>query len=145
MRLRPLAITSLVAVAAAGALAPAVAAPAKPKPITVSYEVGPLTPDPTPIALGEVCAPATPTAIHAEPIKVPAKGTLKVTIAFDGDWALGLRDAKKGTRLAESDGGMPLDAESMQVKFKKATEVLIESCNFAGGPMATVTYTFTYA
>ena len=138
--LRTVAITSMVAVAAAGALTPALAAP---KPTTTTYEVGPLTPDPTPIALGEICAPATPTAIHAEPFKVPGAGTLKVDIAFEGDWALGLRDAKKGTRLGESDGGMPLDPEQMTVKFKKATEVLVESCNFAGAPTATVTLTFT--
>lgn len=142
MRLRTAAVTALAAVAAAGILAPATAAP---KPTTTKYEVGPLTPDPTPIALGEICAPATPTAIHAEPFKVPGAGTLKVDIAFTGDWALGLRDAKKGTRLSESDGGLPQDPEQMTVKFKKATEVLVESCNFAGGPNATVTLTFTPA
>ena len=144
MRLRTLAVTSLVAVAAAGALAPASAA-VNNKPTTYEYEVGPLTPDPSPIALGEICAPVTPSAIHAEPFKVPGPGTLKVDIDFVGDWALGMRDAKKGTRLAESDGGTPETDESMQVKFKKATEVLIESCNFAGGPNATVTAVFTPA
>lgn len=45
MRARTVAVTSLAAVAAAGSLAPAVAGP---KPITKTYEVGPLTPDPTP-------------------------------------------------------------------------------------------------
>ena len=144
MRLRTVAVTSLVAVAAAGTLAPALAAPATPKPIKKTYEVGPLTPDPTPIA-GDICDPATPTARHSEPFKIPAAGTLKVDIDFVGDWALAMRDAKKDTRLAESDGGTPETDESMQVKFKKATEILIDSCNFAGGPTATVDLVFTFA
>ena len=142
MRLRTVAITSLVAVAAAGSFVPATAAPKKP--ITKTYEVGPLTPDPTPIALGEICAPATPTAIDAESFKVPGPGKLKVDIDFVGDWALGMRDAK-GNRLAESDGGTPETDESMQVKFKKAGDVVIEACNFAGAPTATVTLVFTPA
>lgn len=144
MRLRTVAITSLLAVVAAGSLAPAVAGPSKPKPITKTYTATALTPDPTPIA-GDICTPALPTARHSEPFKVPAAGRLKVDIEFTGDWALGLRDAKSGAQLASSDGGSPLDDEVMQVKFKKATEVLIDACNFAGGPTATVTYTFTYA
>jgi hypothetical protein len=142
MRLRTAAITSLIAVAAAGTLTPALAAPAK-KPITKTYSVGPLTPDPTPI-LGDICDPVSPTARHSEPFKVPAAGRLKVDIKFTGDWALALRD-KKGARLAESDGASPETPESMDVKFKKATEVLIDSCNFAGAPTASVTYTFTFA
>ncbi len=141
MRLRTVAATSLVAVVAAGTLAPALAAP--PKTITVTYEVGPLTPDPTPIA-GDVCTPALPTAIDATEFKVPAAGRLKVNIDVVGDWALGMRDAK-GKRLAESDGGTPETVESMDVKFKKAGVVTVESCNFAGAPTGTVTLTFTYA
>ena len=143
MRLRTAAVTALVAVAAAGALAPAGAAP-KPKPITKTYEVGPLLPDPTPI-LGDVCTPTIEQARHAEPFKVPAAGRLKVTIEFTGDWALGMRDKKKGTQIASSDGSTPETPESMDVKFKRATEVFIDACNFAGAPTATVTYTFTYA
>lgn len=142
MRLRTAAITSLVAVAAAGStLAPVSAAP---KPVVTKYQVGPLTPDPTPIALGEICAPATPSAIDAREYKVPAAGRLKVDIDFVGDWALGLRDAK-GKRLAESDGSSPETDETMDVKFKKAGTVVVEACNFAGGPTATVTLTFTPA
>ena len=143
MRIRTAAAASLALVVATGALVPAVAAPPKPKPIKGSYGVGPLTPDPTPIALGEVCAPATPSAIDKRQLKIPAAGTLKVDLDFTGDWALGLRDAK-GARLAESDGGTPETDESMQVKFKKATTVTIEACNFAGAPTATVSYLFTY-
>lgn len=140
MHARTAAVVSLALVAAGGALVPASAAP---KPITKTYSVGPLTPDPTPAAR-DICDPVTPTARHTEPFKVPAAGTLKVDIEFQGDWALGLRDAK-GARLAESDGSDLLVDESMQAKFKKPTEVLIDACNFAGAPTATVTYTFTFA
>jgi hypothetical protein len=60
------------------------------------------------------------------------------------DWALALLDGK-GKRLAESDGGTPTDKESMQVKFKKKTDVIIRSCNFAGTPTSEITYLFTFA
>lgn len=76
---------------------------------------------------------------------MPAAGRLKVDIEFVGDWALAMRDKKKGTRLAESDGASPETPESMDVKFKRATEVFIDSCNFAGGPTAKGSYVFTPA
>lgn len=143
MRTRTALAASLTAVVAVGALSPAVAGPKPtPKPIKMTYTAS-ATPDPTPIAF-EICQPVTPTARHTTPFKVPAAGTLAITIAMTGDWALGLR-TKSGSTLASSDGGGPTDAESIQMKFKKATEVLIDACNFAGGPTAQVSYTFTYA
>ena len=142
MRLRTAAVTSLVAVAAAGTLAPALAAPPK-KPITKTYTATAATPDPSPVA-GDICDPALPSAKHEEKFTVPAAGTLKVTMVQELDWALALLDSK-GKRLAESDGGTPTDVESMQVKFKKKTDVIIRSCNFAGTPTSEITYTFTFA
>ncbi len=139
MRLRTVAIASLVAVTAAGAFAPAVAAP---KQIKKTYTAAAPTPDPTPIAR-DICDPLLPGAKHEEKFTVPAAGTLKVTMKQDLDWALALLDGK-GKRLAESDGPGLTDAESMQVKFKKKTDVVIRACNFAGGPTATVTYVFTF-
>ena len=141
MRLRTVAATSMVAVAAAGTLAPALAAPAKP--ITKTYTATAATPDPTPAA-GDICDPALPSSKHEEKFTVPAAGTLKVTMVQELDWALALLDSK-GKRLAESDGGTPTDKEAMQVKFKKATDVVIRSCNFAGTPTSEITYTFTFA
>lgn len=142
MRVRTAAITSLVAVAAAGSFTPALAGPT-PKPIKKTYTAS-ATPDPTPIALSEPCQPTIPSARHTTPFKVPAAGTLAITIKMDLDWALGLR-TKSGSTLAASDGPGPTDAESIQMKFKKPTEVLIDACNFAGSLTAEVTYTFTYA
>ena len=143
MRIRTALTVSLGAVVAVGALSPASAAP---KPITKTYTAS-ATPDPSPAATpagGKVCQPVTPSARFTEPFKVPAAGTLAITIKMTGDWALGLR-TKSGSTLASSDGAMPQDAESIQTKFKKPTEVLIDSCNFTGAPTAEVTYTFTYA
>ena len=142
MRVRTATTTALVAVVAAGALSPALAGPT-PKPIKKTYTAS-ATPDPTPIALSEPCQPAIPSARHSTPFKVPAAGTLAITIKMEGDWALGLR-TKSGSTLAASDGPGPTDAEAIQHKFKKATEVLIDACNFAGAPTAAVTYVFTYA
>lgn len=142
MHLRTAAVTSLVAVAAAGTLTPALAGP-KPKPITKTYTATAPTPDPTPIA-GDICDPLLPSAKHEEKFTVPAAGTLKVTAKHELDWALALLDGK-GSRLAESDGSDPTQQESMQVKFKKKTDVVIRACNFAGRPTAEITYVFTFA
>ena len=140
MRLRTVVVTSLVAVIAAGTLAPASAGP---KPITKTYTATAPTPDPTPIA-GDICDPLLPSAKHEEKFTVPAAGTLKVTAKHELDWALALLDGT-GKRLAESDSGDPVAQESMQVKFKKKTDVVIRSCNFAGPPTAEITYVFTFA
>lgn len=141
MRLRTAAVSSLVVVTAAGAaLAPAAA---NQKPITKTYTATAPTPDPSPVA-GDICDPALPSAKHEEKFTVPAAGTLKVTAKHELDWALALLDGS-GKRLAESDSGDPVAQESMQVKFKKKTDVVIRACNFAGPPTAEITYVFTFA
>ena len=140
MRLRTLAVTSLVAVAAAGPLAPAMAAP--PKPIVKKYDAT-ATPDPTTSNVTEICDPVTPTAKHSTEFKVPAAGTLKVELGNTLDWALGLRVG--GKLVASADGGTPEVKEIVQTKFKKATVVSIDACNFAGEPTVPVTVTFTFA
>ena len=139
MRVRTAALTAMVAVAAAGTFAPALAAP---KPITKKWTATAPTPDPTPIA-GDICDPALPGSKHEEKFTVPAAGTLKVTMVQELDWALAMFDSS-GKRLADSDGGTPTDAESMQVKFKKKTDVIIRSCNFAGTATSAMTAVFTY-
>lgn len=140
MRIRTAAATSLLAVVAAGSLAPAVAGPAA-KPVKKTYTATAPTPDPSPVA-GDICDPVLPGAKHEEKFTVPAAGTLKVTMVQELDWALALLDGT-GKRLAESDGGSPTDAESMQVKFKKKTDVVIRSCNFAGTATSQITLTYT--
>lgn len=140
MRLRTIALTSMVAVAAAGALAPASAAP---KTITQKYQAQG-TPDPTTTTPGgEICDPVTPTAKHSTEFKVPAAGTLKVELGNTLDWAIGLRVG--GKLVASADGGTPEVKEVAQTKFKKATVVSVDVCNFAGEPTVPVTITFTFA
>lgn len=137
---------TLVTLAGATAVAP-VALAAPPKPITKTYPVTAPLPDPSNWANQgySVCAQNVPMSYQTEPFKVPAAGTLKVELSkYEGDWDLLIMDGK-GKELGaggSSDLGVP---EVAQVKFKKATEVDIVACNWAGGPTGEVTYTFTFA
>lgn len=145
MRPRPLFLTGLVAVVAAGSFAPAVAAPKpKPKPIVVSYTTGPTTPDPTTSGTpNDTCDVVNPTARDRHAFKVPAAGRLQVAMQQTGDWALAVRD-KDGATLSKSDGGSPTDVESIDMRFKKAGQISVDACNFLGAPTAKITITFTY-
>lgn len=147
MRLRTAAITSLVAVAAAGSFAPALAAP---KPVTKTYTATAGTADPTP-ALGtatgaEVCEPMNAAAKFSEPFKVPYAGTLKVDMTgFVGDWDMAVFQGDKQLAFSAQDVSDPVDRpEAVTLKLKKAgTTIEIRSCNFAGGPTAKMAYVFT--
>ena len=140
MKRTALVLLPLVAVGASAVSA--VAAPPKPKPITKTYTAT-ATPDPTSSNVGEICDPqVNPTARHSEPFKVPAAGTLLVKMANTLDWSLAVRQG--GDLVASSDGATPETVEQVSVKFKKATSITIDSCNFAGEPSVDVTYTFTY-
>lgn len=145
MRTRTVLVAGLVAVTAAGSLAPALAATKpKPKPIKIAYTATAL-PDPTstnPVT-GEVCAPTLPTAKFSYTFKVPAAGVLDVSLNNSLDWSLNIRDAG-GESLASSDGGTPTDPEGTSVRFKKAGTVSIDTCNFSGEPSINVTGLFTY-
>lgn len=139
MRLRTVAVTSLVAVAAAGALTPALAAP---KTVKESYTATAPVPDPTPITgqTGGICSPVLPEAKHEQQFKMPFAGKLQVDLTgFQGDWALAVLN-DKGEKIAEHDNSdLPLDAPSQVVlKVKKPAELVIRACNFAGGPTAQV-------
>lgn len=147
MRLRTAALTSLVAVAAAGTLAPAVAAP-KAKPVSKEYTATAPTPDPVNPLVNGNCNPSLPGSFHEEPFTVPFPGTLKVDLTgFQGDWALAV--LKNGQSLADSDQsvGEPLDRpEMVTLKLKKkGDKLVIRACNFAGGPTGNVKYVHTPA
>ena len=141
------AVLALAALTAATVAAPAAtAAPKpKPKPITKTYTATAPTPDPTNAAGGySVCAQNVPGSFHIEEFKVPAAGTLKVTLTeYQVDWDLLLMD-DKDKELAGSGSGGVGEPEALQVKFKKPGLVQIVACNWSGGPTGTVTYTFTY-
>lgn len=120
------------------------AAAAPPKPISETYKATAPVPDPTPAARGDVtCDHMLPMSKFEKKIKVPSPGTLKVEYVQQTlDWALAVRNSK-GQKLASADGGTPEVIEKLSVKLKSAGSYTIDACNFAGGPEATVKYTFT--
>ena len=140
MRTRTALVAGLVAVTAAGSLAPAVAGPKKT--VKLSWTAS-ATPDPSSSNVNGTCVPTIPSAIHHYTFKVPAAGTLEVTLNNQLDWSVAVRDSA-GDTLADADGGSPEVVESVSVKFKKAQTITIDSCNFAGEPQINPTGTFTY-
>ncbi|HVF20553.1 MAG TPA: hypothetical protein VNA14_09950, partial [Mycobacteriales bacterium] len=94
-----------------------------------------------------------PQSVHVESFKAPAAGTLKVEVTgFLGDWDLALNDGK-AKRLAEGDNASVTPTsmstgsivEKLSYKVKKAGDLVIVVCNFAGGPTGSGKYTFTPA
>ena len=148
MRIRSAVAVSASLALAAGALAPAVAAPKKPAPIKKSYTATTTMADPTPItgATGGNCSPTLPGAKHEAPFAIPYAGTLKVDLhKFQGDWALAVLD-DAGEKIADHDNDVsePIDTPStLTLKFKKKTTITVRACNFAGGPTAQVDILFT--
>lgn len=138
MRRSLLTVPALVGIAALAL--PGAAAP--PKPITKTYTA---TAAPSGLGLTAYCTGLpTTTDKHFEGFKAPAAGTLKVALSGAvGDWDAFLLDAT-GEILAESANLGPGD-EGYSHKIKKAATFSLLSCNGAGGPTASVTYTFTFA
>jgi hypothetical protein len=140
-------IAALAVVATAAiAVGPADAA-SKPKPFKGSKEVTDATPDPTPSAddAAAHCEGVLPAAYNNEalvPLKIPAPGKIKMTLANTGDWAIDLIDPK-GTAIQISDGGLPNDPEGGTTKVKKAGTYKIHACNLGGSPTAKLTWAYT--
>lgn len=148
MRARTALVASLTAVVAAGALSPAVAAPAKkPKPVSKSYTATAFPPDPSHAGVNEgICNTTNPASQFNEPFTVPFAGTIKIDMTgFQGDWDLAVWQG--GTLLASSAQQLeePIDKpESITLRLKKkGAKIQIRSCNFAGGPSAAVKYVHT--
>ena len=153
MKIRTALPVALVAVVAAGALAPALAAPPKkPKPIVEEYDVQgtPWVNPPT----GPPCSDATMEGASrtSRTFKAPAAGTLQVTVtAFRGDWDTSIQN-EAGAVLAAGSGSDTGDTTSIAadgleqatLKIKKATTLKVAACNFLGSPTAHVKYVFTY-
>jgi hypothetical protein len=128
---------------------------AKPKPIKGSYTLN-LNPDPTGAAgnlSGEGCGGLIAQSQDKRPFKIPAKGTLVVTLKSPDpiyeatgevgfDWDLFLLD---GEGFVVGESTTPSASEEITVKFTKAQGSTIWACNLTGQPEAKVTYTFTYA
>jgi len=148
MQVRRVAAVATLAVLAAGASAPAMAGGKKP--ITKSYTMQ-LMPVPDPPAGSPSCARAQleGISIHTETLKTTGPGTLKVTVnGFGGDWDITVYDADGLVGVGDgtsTGGGAPATAgeDVFTQKFKKAAELKISTCNFAGTPNAKGSYTFT--
>lgn len=149
---------ALVAIVAAGALTPALAAPkAKPKPITAKYSLE-LAPVPSPLASGvggsNSCVDDRLEGVSTDTREIKTVGagvlTVKVT-GFVGDWDVTVRDGAKvlgigsGTTTGDPSSLGTANTETLAIKTRKATTLRLGVCNFLGGPDADVTYTFTYA
>ncbi len=141
-----------IGLAVASAVAPATAAPKKPKTITKSYTMQ-LLPLPLPPS-GDTCQPADGAegvTKHTETLKAPAAGSLVVEIkGFSGDWDITVLNSAGKTMATGgptvTGGGAPAmnATETLKLKLKKAQTVSIVSCNFLGTPDASGKFTFTY-
>ncbi len=152
----PLALITVVA--AAGVATPALAAKPKPKPITESYAVtGAPVPLPlvggTPVEDESSCMNPDLEGVSTttRTIKPTGAGSLQVELTgFSGDWDITVMDGN-GDVVTIGDGtttggGAPATAgvDTATATFKKASEIRIAVCNFAGSPSAKVRYTYTY-
>lgn len=144
-------------VVAAGALAPALAAP--PKPITESWSMEHL-PIPLPL-VGEPSIDGANSCVNPDfegistttkTFKTTGAGTLEVVLTgFAGDWDITVTDGT-GKVLGIGSGTTTGDASSLGndltekavIKTKKPMTINVHACNFGGGPTADGTYTFTY-
>ena len=141
----PLALSLVVA---AGSLAPALAGPSKPKPISEEYDVAGL---PVPYDPFEGCVDDELEGISrtTKTIKPKGAGTLEVTLTkFGGDWDV-LVFNDKGQVLGTGAGTSTPDTgsdntEKLSLKTKKGMELRIAVCNFLGTPSAHAKYVFTY-
>ena len=150
MNVRRIAAVAAVGILAAGAYAPATAAPKK-KPITKTYDLQ-LLPVPDPPS-GSSCLrdELEGISIHTETIKPTGPGMLSIKVTkFAGDWDITLTD-KDGEEMATgtgttTGGGAPATdgTDTLELKIKKAQELRISVCNFAGSPSATASFTYKY-
>ncbi|MBK5306356.1 MAG: hypothetical protein JJD92_06675 [Frankiaceae bacterium] len=167
MKIRHTLPVALTLVVAGGSLAPALAAKAKPKPITASY-VAEGVPVPSPL-LGPPAPEDANSCINPDlegvstttkTIKTTGAGTLVVGLTgFAGDWDITVVDGDgdvlgvgEGTTtggevpvVGGGNGSLGADnTEKLELKLKRAATLTIGVCNFLGGPSANAKYTFTY-
>lgn len=157
MKVRTALPVALSLVVAAGALAPAMAAPPKPKPITEEYEMEHI-PMPFPLTGSEgfgetscMIPELEGISTTTKTIKTKGPGTLTVDVTkFDGDWDITVMN-DKGDVLGSGAGTTTPTAltttgnvEKLVVKTKKAMTLQIAVCNFLGGPTAHGKYVFEY-
>ena len=139
----------LTFIAAGVALALAIPAMAGAGPTKGKWTFTDTTPDPTVVTndnAAEHChgtLPAAPVDVNNRTFKSPARGWLKLTSHNALDWAVEVRD-KRGNTVGGTDGGLPTDAENLQVSVKRGTYTVVY-CNFSGEPQITVNYSYKRA
>ncbi len=142
-RTRTLLLTGLLAVVAAGSLAPAQAA--TPKPFTGSTPFHDATPDPTGNSAAtdkEHCKGELPREKPVE-LKVKDPGVVTVSISgYQGDWTLMITDPA-GKLLGGADVNPP-DFENAVVTLKKPGTILMYPCNLVGTFDATLSWAYRY-
>ena len=147
--IRGITAVAAVGILAAGAYAPATAAPKK-KPVTKAYEME-LMPVPDPPSGTPSCArpELEGFSIHTETLKTTGPGVLEVKVnKFYGDWDISVFEA--GELVGVGDGTSTPNTSTSNgedvftAKFKKATTLTISTCNFLGSPSAHGEYKFTY-
>lgn len=78
------------------------------------------------------------------PFTTPAKGILDVSMdQFQGDWDLYVKDAD-GNILGQSAGFIEATVERVVIPLGAKEDIIIETCNYAGGPTAHGFLTYTY-
>jgi hypothetical protein len=137
--------------AAVALLAGTADAAPKPKPVTKSYDVV----LPVPFPASETAPPlygcidgAESVSKNTTRVTLPYAGSLAAQVTFTGDWDLYVFDTKgKMIGAAENDtsGSTGAGKEKLVVKKAKKGPVDIVTCNWAGTPQATVTWTLTPA
>ena len=148
MQVRRVAAVASVALLAAGAYAPATAAPKK-APLKKSYEMQlpPLAYPPTGTPTCDVDQLAG-SVIHVETLKTTGPGVLTVKVnGFYGDWDITvysgdheLEGSGEGTTTPNTSTSTAEDV--FTAKFKKPVSLEIRTCNFACTPQAHGEYTF---
>lgn len=148
MEVRRALAVALSLVLAAGALAPAVAGPKKPKPISEEYTA---TGAPVPYDPFEGCVDPALEGISrtTKTIKPTGAGTLEVKLTeFAGDWDILVFNDKGAVMGSGSGTSTPNtgadNTESLVLKIKKGMKLDIAVCNFLGSPSAHARYVFTY-
>lgn len=159
MKVRTALPVALSLILAGGALAPALAAPAKkPKPIVLEWSMQHV---PVPLPLlgidgvdGTNSCDGTFEGVSTttKTIKTAGAGTLVVDLSgFAGDWDITVTD-DKGRVLGIGSGTTTGDPSSLGtdlkekavIKTKKPMTLNIAACNFLGGPTADGKAVFTY-
>ena len=138
---RTVLLAAATGVLAAGAFAPALAAPPASFSKTVTFVDG--TPDPSAFFLGpEHCMGRLP-AEQPVAVNIPGPGGVDVAISgFTGEWSLMITD-KDGDVIATADADAPA-TESTSFRMKRAGKINILQCNLAGTSEATLKYGWKY-